>query len=133
MDVLMAITGFAGGAATAAASFALIGSLGIIPRMAGKTSMASAWTALENAVIFGGISGTVAALFEQIPLGPGKPFLAVYGLASGIFTGCLAAAIAEVLNVFPVLFRRLKIKRGLTILVTAFALGKAVGAFYYFS
>ena len=59
-------------------------------------------------------------------------FLVVYGLASGVFLGCLAVALAEVLNVFPVLFRRANLKNGLGFLITAFAAGKTVGGLVYF-
>ena len=46
--------------------------------------------------------------------------------------GCLAVALAEVLNVFPVLFRRANLKNGLGFLITAFAAGKTVGGLVYF-
>lgn len=56
----------------------------------------------------------------------------VYGLAAGVFSGCLSVALAEVLNVFPVLFRRMGIKTGLEILITFFAFGKVAGGLVYF-
>ena len=51
---------------------------------------------------------------------------------SGVFSGCLSVALAEVLNVFPVLFRRMGIKTGLEILITFFAFGKVAGGLVYF-
>ena len=129
----MILLGLLCGIAIAAGVFALITGLGLIPRLAGKTSVASFSIALENAVILGGISGTVIALFEEIPLPLGNWFAVLYGGAAGIFTGCLSVALAEVLNVFPILFRRVRLKTGLRLLVFAFALGKTVGTFYYFA
>ncbi|MCD8150401.1 MAG: stage V sporulation protein AB [Clostridiales bacterium] len=121
------------GIAVAAGTFALIAALGIIPRMAGKAAAASRVIALENAVIGGGIFGTVIELFDGIPLGLGCWFTVVYGVCAGIFAGCLSTALAEVLHVFPILFRRTKLKTGLNLLVLVFAVGKAAGAFYYFA
>ena len=88
--------------------------------------------ALENALIFGGIFGCILAIFPQLPFQVGLWFLVVYGLASGVFLGCLSVALAEVLNVFPVLFRRVNLKNGLGFLITAFAVGKTVGGLVYF-
>ena len=132
-DAVMVFLGLTAGIAVAAGAFALITGLGLIPRLAGKTSVASFSIALENAVILGGIFGTVLALFEEIPFPLGKGFAVLFGGASGIFVGCLSVALAEVLNVFPILFRRTRLKTGLYLLVFAFALGKTAGSFYYFA
>lgn len=131
-NIFLAVAGFTGGTAVAAGAFALIVSLGIVPRMAGKTSLAAYSIQLENALICGGIFGMILALLEEFPFHLGKGFAMLYGVSSGIFAGCLAVALAEVLNVFPVMFRRMHLKKGLKILVTAFAFGKAAGALYYF-
>ena len=87
---------------------------------------------LENGLIAGGIFGCVLAVFPELPFPVGTWFLGVYGLASGVFSGCLSVALAEVLNVFPVLFRRMGIKTGLEILITFFAFGKVAGGLVYF-
>lgn len=132
-DIVLALTGIICGFAASAGVFALIASLGLVPRMAGKTSSAAYVPVLETAVIAGGIFGTLLAMFyESIHLKIGSWFLVCYGASAGIFAGCLSAALAEVLNVFPVLFRRISLKRGLNIGIFFFALGKTAGAFYYF-
>jgi stage V sporulation protein AB len=41
-------------------------------------------------------------------------------------------ALAEILNMFPILFRRLKLREGLGIMITALALGKMAGSLWYF-
>ena len=58
--------------------------------------------------------------------------MAVYGISAGVFVGCIAAALAEILNTLPILFRRTKIKRGLPWIMTAMALGKMCGGLFYF-
>ena len=131
-DLFLIVIGLICGTAAAAGTFALIAGLGLIPRLAGKTSVASYVIPLENAVIYGGIVGAVIGLFDQIPLRIGAWFTLVYGLSAGMFTGCLSVALAEVLNVFPILFRRLGIRRGLNLMVFLYAIGKTAGALYYF-
>ena len=53
--------------------------------------------------------------------------LAIVGLLGGIFVGCQIMALAEVLNVFPIFVRRIKIVKYVPYLVLSIALGKAVG------
>lgn len=131
-QIILGILGLLFGIGVAAGVFALVASLGMVPRMAGKTSVAAYVPALENALIFGGIFGCILAIFPQLPFQVGTWFLVFYGLASGVFLGCLSVALAEVLNVFPVLFRRASLKNGLGFLITTFAAGKTVGGLIYF-
>ena len=131
-QIILGILGLLFGIGVAAGVFALVASLGMVPRMAGKTSVAAYVPALENALIFGGIFGCILAIFPQLPFQVGTWFLVLYGLACGVFLGCLSVALAEVLNVFPVLFRRANLKNGLGFLITTFAAGKTVGGLIYF-
>lgn len=55
-------------------------------------------------------------------------FLAAMLLA-GLFTGALAAALSEILDVLPYALDRLRLGRAVTPLLWALALGKAAGAF----
>ena len=132
-NVILIVVGLAAGFAAAAGVFALIAGLGIVPRMAGKTSSAAYVPALENALIAGGIFGSVISVFPQIPLHFGMWFAIVFGVFAGTFTGCLSVALAEVLNVFPIMFRRINLKEGLSLGILFFALGKLVGGLYYFT
>ena len=54
-DIILALMGLLAGIAVAAGVFALITGLGLVPRLAGKTSVASFCIALENAIMLGGI------------------------------------------------------------------------------
>ena len=46
--------------------------------------------------------------------------------------GCIAVAIAETLNSMAVFARRVRLKKGLRIIVYAIALGKMAGSLVYF-
>lgn len=130
--VFLGLCGLASGFAVASGTFAFLIIIGVIPRMVGKCNRAAEVLHFENAVIGGGIFGTVMSLFPEISLPLGPLFLCVYGLASGIFVGCLAVALAEILDIFPITFRRIGLKEGLSCIMTAMAVGKCVGALFYF-
>ena len=55
-----------------------------------------------------------------------------FGLFAGIFVGCLALAIAEMLDTIPVFARRIRFRHGLGIAVLFVAAGKAAGSLFYF-
>ena len=59
-------------------------------------------------------------------------FLSVYGLFAGIFVGCLALAIAEMLDAIPIFTRRLKFRHGIGVVVLCMAIGKTVGSLIYY-
>ena len=62
----------------------------------------------------------------------GKAAEALTGLFAGIFVGCLALAIAEMLDSIPILTRRIGFRHGLGLMVISIAMGKAVGSLLYF-
>ena len=39
---------------------------------------------------------------------------------------------AEILHTFPIIYKRMKLRAGLGIIVISMAIGKALGALYYF-
>jgi stage V sporulation protein AB len=57
---------------------------------------------------------------------------AIYGFFSGIFIGCLAVSLAEVLDVIPILTRRFSIKIGMAYFIVSLAAGKLIGSLIYF-
>lgn len=124
--IFMGIIGLASGFAIAGGTFAFITWLGIINRLAAKTKTASYILIYEDMVVLGAGIGNILYLFKPtIPLGLGG--LILYGLFSGIFTGCLAVALAEVIQTFPVFAKRAKIKIGIPYILSSLAIGKGIG------
>lgn len=134
--ILLAFLAFGCGAAVSAGTFAFLLVLGVVPRMLGKTQEASRIFLAENMIILGVLTGAVFSVFEWKATFPmvwiSHLLFGVYGLSAGIFVGCIAVALAEILNTFPITFRRLNIKRGLSWVLFVMALGKMIGSFYYF-
>ena len=106
--ILLGFLGIAFGGAVAAGTFAFVIVIGVVPRMIGKCNRAANTLCFEQAIILGGILGNIVSVFLQmhIPLGQvsGHIFLGLYGLSAGMFVGCIAVALAEILNTFPILF-----------------------------
>lgn len=130
-SAFLAFIGLAAGGMVAAGTFAFIVMLGVFTRLAARTRTAQYTSIYENAIILGGTIGNVLFVYEpNIPLY--SVGLVLFGLFSGIFVGCLAMALAEVLKVFPILVKRVGLVEGLPFVVAAVAAGKAVGAFMQF-
>ena len=119
--IFMAGLATACGIAVSAGTFAFLLVIGVIPRMIKRCNFGERILMVENTVILGVLTGAVFSVVEwkaQLPY----PWL----------VGCIAVALAEILNTFPILFRRLYINRGLSGVMIAMALGKMAGSFYYF-
>jgi len=130
-NILLAAVGLSSGMIVAAGTFAFIVMIGIITRLAQRTMTAGYTSLFENSIMLGGVIGNIWLIYGvHIPLGP--VILLTYGLFSGIFVGCLAMALAEVLKVFPILVRRLGITVGIPIIVAAVAAGKLAGGLVQF-
>ena len=131
-EIFLGIVGLASGTAVSAGVFAFAVTLGVIPRFAGKTHTSKYILSYETAILLGGVFGTLMSVFHlKVPAG--MPLVLAFGLSAGIYTGCLAVALEEILDAFPILFRRTKMKVGQNWVLYAMALGKMTGAFYFFA
>ncbi len=130
--VFLGFLGIASGFAVSAGTFAFLIVIGVVPRMIGKCNRAAETMHFENAIILGGIMGNIASVFPALRIPGGPLLLCAYGLSAGIFVGCIAVALAEILNTFPIMFRRSGLKEGLSWIMLVMALGKTAGALYYF-
>lgn len=130
--IILCILGLIFGASLAAGVVALITSLGIIPRMVGKSATAAHILLYENILMIGAILGNIVNIFPVVLPTMGSLTTIPFGIFSGIFVGCLAAALAEVIQVWPIIFRRSNLKRGLNFIMPCFAFGKLAGGLFFF-
>jgi stage V sporulation protein AB len=130
---IMGALGFCAGAAVSAGTFAFLLVIGILPRMMCKANVKEHVLLLENIVIAGVIYGNIKSTVSwSLALPFGHAAAALFGLSAGIFVGQIAAALAEILHTFPIMFRRLHLKEGLEWVMAAMALGKLLGSLFYF-
>lgn len=136
-SLFMSFVGVCSGIGVAAGTFAFLLVIRVIPRMIQKAKLEKRIIYIENMVFRGIIFGTILSLFswkkkwlfELL----GKTILTIFGISAGIFTGCIAVALAEILDTFPIFFRRIKLKDEYNeILLFIFAIGKMVGSLFFF-
>lgn len=149
MWCISALTGFSFGLLAAAGVFTVLSAVGLIPRFAGKTHSAREIWLYEDMVILGTVTGCIFSIFHRyLQIGAwlewqwpgldwlweilGQGFLGVSGLFYGMFVGCLALAIAEMLDSIPIFTRRISFRHGLGCAVLAMAVGKVCGSLFYF-
>ncbi len=129
---LLGAFGFICGIAVAGGTFALIVGISVAPRITFMSKTAKEVMYYENIIILGGILGNIVTVFPKLPIPFGSPMLVLFGLGCGVQVGCLVMALAEIMNVFPIMFRRLRLKIGMSVVITAMAAGKVVGGLWYF-
>lgn len=152
-QVFMGMCGLSFGFLASAGVFTVLVSVGLIPRFAGKMHVARKVFALEEAVVLGTLTGGFFSLFsdwgnlgafvldrqifgantDNIWKVAGNVFLVIFGIFAGMFVGCLALAIAEMLNSIPIFTRRIGFRHGLGVAIAAAACGKLIGSLIYFA
>lgn len=131
-QLLLAVIGFGGGATVAAGVFALITSIGVMARLAGKTHTGRYAKVYETAVTLGGTLGNLWYLYQfQLPLG--NIFLVISGVTIGIYVGVLVMSLAESLDVTAIFTRRIRLSQGIAWVILGLALGKGFGAWYFYN
>lgn len=139
--ILICIMGFSAGLLVSAGVFTVLFVVGLVPRFAGKTNTARYELFYEECIIFGSL---IACVFSVFPIEGSlgammthgsflcQVLLVLIGIFAGIFVGCLAIALAEVLDGIPIFARRIKLKKGLDIAIFSVAIGKVTGSLIYF-
>ncbi|HEX7065552.1 MAG TPA: stage V sporulation protein AB [Bacillales bacterium] len=131
--VILIMVSFADGVIVGSGFVAFLIVLGIIPRLMQLTKTQSFVRAYEWSVISGALMGGWLGL-RGVSLDLSVFWLVPIGLACGVFIGMLAAALTEVLNVLPILAKRIGIgETKIIILLMALVLGKIVGSIFHWT
>lgn len=129
-DLFLAVLGIGGGLAVGSGLVSLLIILDLIPRLAqlGRAYRQSVW--FETAVIAGALFWTFADFMNWRLSLPAAASLSFAGLFDGLFIGMLAAALTEVMNVLPILAKRISLSRHIAALVWSMVLGKTLGSLF---
>lgn len=130
-QILLAVIGLSAGVIVAGGLFSFVIGLGVISDFADRTHTGEHILLYEDAVALGGILGNLFFIY-QIAIPYGGWIAPVFGLLGGIFVGCWAMALAEMLDLFPIFIRRVKILRGIPYIILGVAIGKGLGALLFF-
>lgn len=152
-QLFLAIIGLSSGLIVSGGVFTVLISVGLIPRFAGKMHVARKIFVLEEMVVLGTLTGDFFSVFTDLSMAGdfvlshrlfgtategvwrllGTLLLILIGTFSGIFVGCLALAIAEMLDTIPIFARRIGFRHGLGFAILGIALGKLAGSLIYFT
>ena len=130
-ELLLAVIGLSSGAIVSGGLFSFIASLGVVSDFADRTHTGSKVSLYEDAIILGGSLGNLFWIY-QIQMTNALWLLIFFGLFSGIFVGCWSMALAEVLNIFPIFIRRVKMVKCIPYIILSIAIGKGAGALLFF-
>ena len=125
------IIGWGSGLFVAGAVVAFIAIIGVVPRLAQYTGTKKYINLYEEAIILGGILGSSEIYFD-IYLPIGNLAVMFLSLCIGIFYGAEAVSITEVLDIIPILSRRMRLVQGMRWFVCAIAFGKLTGSLLYY-
>ena len=131
--VFLGLIGASSGLLIAGGVVAMMVGLGIITRFIGIAHLAKRVKLFESCICLGGLAGCLLTVYyPELPFR--WPGLLLLGLFCGIFVGGWIMALAELLDVFPVVIRRLNLTKGNSWIVVTLAFGKMAGSLlgFYF-
>jgi stage V sporulation protein AB len=124
---LQLFIGFAGGIAVGSAMVAFLVVLDIIPRLAQITRSYHSIRWYEVAIVSGSLIFTLTDIFDW-SFSLFSLTAVIFGLFSGCFVGMLAGALTEVMNVIPILAKRVGMDSYIIWLLMAMIFGKVIGS-----
>ncbi|MBS4203018.1 stage V sporulation protein AB [Lederbergia citrea] len=128
-SVALIVIGLAGGLAVGSGFVAFLTVLGIIPRLTQLTKTGNMIRFYEWAVISGAVVAVWIGL-RDLSFHLFTWIMVPIGLFCGTFVGMLAAALTEVLNVMPILSKRVGVDGKILMLLMAIVLGKICGSLF---
>lgn len=118
---------FSEGIVVGAGIVALLTLLDIIPRLCQISNTYDYLKHYQIILILGSFIGSIFSL-SNFTMNLGNYSLGFVGLICGIFVGMLASALAEAVDVIPVIERRLNIQSGLKYVLLSILFGKMFGS-----
>lgn len=128
-NIIELVIGFSSGIIIGGAFIAILTFLGIIPRLIQLSKVEHLVHSFSAAVVFGALFGTYLS-FTPITVDLHVITLMVWGIFQGIFNGMFAAALAEIINVFPLLSKRIGLEKYMLFLLMAIVFGKICGSLF---
>ncbi len=128
--LLVMLIGLGGGLAVGSGFVAFITVFGILPRLAQLTKTHAFILVYEWAIVAGALAGAWFSL-DDIFFTFSEYVLIPLGFAAGMFIGMIAAALTEVLNVLPILAKRIGVGEEILRILTAIVLGKIFGSLFH--
>ena len=129
-NILLIIIAFGGGLTAGSAAAAFLALLEVIPRLMQISDTRDYIKLYQGTLTFGFVLFTLI-YFSNFHLNLNKYTVIPAGFLYGMFIGIFSSALAEVLNVIPVLAKKLKLKNHLTYVIYTLMAGKVLGSIFY--
>jgi len=127
---LIVFIALAGGCVIGSSFVALLVIFDLIPRLAQLSNSYKKAVWFESALICGSVYFIAADFFDlRLPFQL-NGLISGVGLLNGLFVGMLAAALTEVMNVLPIIAKRLSLSKYMVSLMMAMVMGKIVGSLF---
>lgn len=127
MTLLLPFLGFSNGVIVGSGIVALITLLDIVPRLAQLTRTYQYIHWYETVIVIGATLAAYASLTDlNFPFG--GLVVVIVGFFMGTFVGMLASALAEVMNVMPIIVRRFRLEGFVIYILYALIFGKVAGS-----
>ena len=124
--------GLAQGVAVGAAAMLVFSTLGVASQLSAITGTRGSIRLYGGAICLGMVSLTTLYTAGLRGVRALLPLLLPIGLCAGIYTGMLLSSLAEIIDIFPAVSGKLRLKGCVRLLVWALALGKTAGVLFYY-
>lgn len=132
MNILASLSAFSSGIVTGGAFAAVMALVKFIPRLVSLTETHKYLKIYENLFILGTILFTIGYFLNFFIAINNIIFIMFLGLIFGTFLGIFNAALAETLNVIPILAKKFKMKKNIKPIFYSLVAGKVIGSVLYF-
>ena len=129
-NILLMVIALGGGVTAGSAAAAFIALLEVIPRLM-QISDTRDYIKLYQGVLTFGFALFTLIYFTDLHLNLSKYVAIPTGFLYGVFIGIFSSALAEVLNVIPVLSKKLKLRDHLIYVIYTLMAGKVIGSIFY--
>lgn len=129
-NLLLIVIAFGGGVTVGSAAAAFISILQVVPRLVQISNTRQYIKLYQYSISIGFILFSII-YFSDYHMNLNKYFVVPIGFTYGVFIGLFSSALAEVLNVIPILSKKLKIKDNLRYVILTLMAGKVIGALYF--
>jgi len=125
--IIITFLGFSNGLIVGSGIVALITLLDIVPRLAQLTKTYHYIHWYEMVIVVGATFAAITSL-TGVAIPMGKLVTIIVGFFVGAFVGMLASALAEVMNVMPIIVRRFRLEGYVIYILYSLVFGKMVGS-----
>ena len=130
INILLILIAFGGGLTAGSAAAAFLALLEVIPRLI-QISDTRDYIKIYQGVLTSGFVLFTLIYFSEFHLRLSKYVAIPAGFLHGMFIGLFSSALAEVLNVIPVLAKKLKLRDRLIYVIYTLMAGKVIGSLFY--